>query len=221
VSGGWQVERATGSAADFHARDLPADPVRTVSVLEVDRPALVLGSTQPAADVDGEALRAAGVELVRRHSGGGAVLLVPGESLWVEAVLPRGDPLWDEDVGRSFGWLGRVWVEALADLGVDARAHAGPLSCTAWSRRVCFGGVGSGEVTVEGRKAVGIAQRRRRPGARFQCALLRRWSAGEVVALLALPPEERAQAAADLDAAAVGLDLDPDRVVERLLARFP
>jgi hypothetical protein len=58
---------------------------------------------------------------------------------------------------------------------------------TAWSRLVCFAGIGPGEVLVGGRKAVGISHRRTRAGARFQCVAHRRWPGEELVALLAPP----------------------------------
>ena len=39
-----------------------------------------------------------GVAVVRRRSGGGAVLLDPGGVVWVDVVVPRHDPRWDDDV---------------------------------------------------------------------------------------------------------------------------
>lgn len=38
---------------------------------------------------------------------------------------------------------------------------------------MCFAGVGAGEVLLDGRKVVGISQRRARDGARFQCVVFR------------------------------------------------
>ncbi len=160
---------------------------RSVWVFDVSRPALVLGSTQAFDVVDLDAAAIAGVEVVRRRSGGGAVLLVPGECLWVDLVVPRGDPLWDDDVGRAAHWLGATWVAALSACGVSAVVHTGAMLHTAWSRAVCFAGVGPGEVLVDGRKAVGISQRRTRAGARFQCVVHRQWPGEDLVALLASP----------------------------------
>lgn len=217
----WTVGWATGSAAEFHERSLPDQPQRAVEVLQVDRPALVLGSTQPEGDADLGALEAAGVALVRRRSGGGAVLLQPAGSTWVDVVLPHGDRLWSDDVGVAFHWLGRAWAGALGDLGVVAEAHDGPLQTSRWSRLVCFAGLGPGEVTVDGAKVVGIAQRRTRAGARFQCALLHRWRPEETVALLALDRAERRSATAELTGVAGGVDLPAALVVEALLSHLP
>lgn len=218
---GWEVTWERGSAGAFHARPVPPEPARSVQVLEVDRPALVLGSTQPEADAHRPALLAGGVELVRRRSGGGAVLLEPGASLWVDVVVPRTDPVWSEDVGVAFHWLGLAWADALSDLGVVADVHRGSLLTTRWSRLVCFAGLGPGEVTVGGAKAVGIAQRRTRDGARFQCALLHRWDAEATVSVLALDLADRAVASADLAAVAVGIERPTTTVVEALLRHLP
>ena len=159
----WLVEHHEGSAARFHERALP-DPVsRSVWWFAVNRPALVLGSAQPADVVDEAAVAQAGLDVVRRHSGGGAVLLVPGQVTWVDVIIPAHDPLWCDDVGRAFDWLGDVWAAALSTLGVeDPRPHRGPMRRTAWSDLVCFAGVGRGEVIVAGRKVLGISQRRTR-----------------------------------------------------------
>lgn len=217
----WAVTWATGSAAHFHERSVPEHPVREVEVLQVDQPALVLGSTQPRSDADLGALEAAGVALVRRRSGGGAVLLEPTGSTWVDVVIPHGDRLWSDDVGVAFHWLGRAWVDALADLGVGAEVHEGALRTSRWSRLVCFAGLGPGEVTVGGAKVAGIAQRRTRAGARFQCAVLHRWHPEETMALLALDPAERRSAAAELGGAACGVEHRAEAVVEALLSHLP
>lgn len=222
VGGTWTVERAAGEAADFHARTLSEPVARRVSVLEVLRPALVLGSTQPDHHADGAALARAGVALVRRRSGGGAVLLVPGESLWVDVVVPRDDPLWDDDVGRAAHWLGRAWQAALHDLGVGgATVHTGALVASRWSSLVCFAGLGPGEVQLDGRKLLGMAQRRNRAGTRFQCTLSRRWEPATLLGLLGLAHEDRARAGEELAAAATGLDLAFPLIVDALLAHLP
>lgn len=128
----------------------------------------------------------------------------PGDVLWVDVLLPAGDPLWDDDVGRSFHWLGRAWVEALGSIGVEAAWHDGPLVCTPWCRQVCFAGIGPGEVTVDDRKVIGLAQRRTRAGALFQCAALRHWDASAIVDLLSLD----AAALTEIEPLASALDVD-------------
>ncbi len=109
----WRVEQNRGGAGSLFSNSEPAAPAaRSVRILTVDRPALVLGSTQIVDDGLGGRASAAGVEIVRRRSGGGAVLLRTDEVVWVDVVVPAGDPLWSDDVGRAFFWLGRVWADA-------------------------------------------------------------------------------------------------------------
>ncbi|MDQ3757058.1 MAG: hypothetical protein M3394_04340, partial [Actinomycetota bacterium] len=80
------------------------------------------------------------------------------------------------------------------------------------SRQVCFAGLGPGEVSVGGRKVVGIAQRRTRFGALFQCAVHRTWDPAPLVARLGLPPA----AVDELAGAAAGVE-DVTNVTRKLL----
>lgn len=144
------------------------------------------------------------------------MLLRPGETLWVDVVVPAGDPLWSADVGRSFWWLGDVWA---AVVGGGASVHRGGLVRSAWSDAVCFAGVGSGEVLVPGGgKVVGMASRRTRAGALFQCAVPLAWDPVAYVELLGLP----APAGADLaGVAAPVVGVNADDLVDRFLTALP
>lgn len=222
-SGRWIVERRAGPAAELHAAPMPDPVVPAVWVLDATAPALVLGSAQREDHVDAAALERAGVDLVRRRSGGGAVFVVPGGSLWIDLLIPRGDPLWDDDVGRAMHWVGAAWSAALHDLGVDGRVHQGSMVRSEWSGHVCFAGLGPGEVTdAEHRKIVGISQRRTRAGARFQTVVhLGATRVDDVVDLLALGAEERAALREALRASTATLHLERSAAVEALLAHLP
>jgi lipoate-protein ligase A len=199
----WRVEDHRGPASAHVA--LPEPAGRTLRRLQVERPALILGSSQPAEHVDEAAAARAGIEIARRRSGGGAVLVGPGLALWWDVFIPPGDPLWDQDVGRAFYWLGQVWAETLRALGHPASCYQGPMRHSPWSRQVCFAGVGPGEVLVDGRKAVGMSQRRTRAGALFQCCVMLDWEPSVLLDVLALDPAERSQAAADLRDVVIGI----------------
>ena len=186
------MSRERGPAEALHGPAAVALSGRAVRLCRVTRPAVVLGSTQPASDVDRTAAARAGYDVVRRRTGGGAVLVEPGALAWVDVVVPRRDPLWEDDVGRSFWWLGGVWAAALAALGLDrAEAHGGGLVSTPWSAKVCFAGLGPGEVTLGGRKVVGMAQRRTREGALFQCAVPLGWRPERLLGVLNLSADQR------------------------------
>jgi lipoate-protein ligase A len=187
--------------------------------LDVDRPALVLGSTQPPDVVDGEIAAAARIDVTRRRTGGGAVFVAPGDVTWVDVFVPAGDPLWTDDVTRSFWWLGEVWAEALEALGTDrATVHRGPAIRDGWSELLCFAGVGSGEVLLGGRKVVGLAQRRTRAGSRIQCAVLHRWAPQETLALLRLGPDDRAAGARALADRSTAVTVDRGRLEQAFVA---
>lgn len=143
------------------------------------------------------------------------MLLQPGDALWVDVVLPVTDHRWTADVGRSAWWLGEAWQSALAVLGVDGTSvHRDAMVRTAWSDRVCFAGIGGGEVVRDGRKVVGISQRRTRAVARFQCALYHHWRPEAHVPLFNAP----APAAADLADAAFAVDAEPAAVMAAFAA---
>ena len=154
-------------------------------------------------------LSASEVELARRRSGGSAVLVGGDRVLWVDFVIPRGDPMWDDDVGRAAWWVGELWAAAIG----SAEVWRGRLVRTEWSPVVCFAGLGPGEVTVEGRKVVGVCQRRTAKGALFQTAALLDWRPEEYAALVADRPADLAS----LSGAAAGLGPSTRRRIESAL----
>lgn len=154
------------------------------------------------------------------------MLLRPRASSWVDLLLPADDPLWDDDVVRASAWVGEAWAAALAALGRPATVHRGRLHTGRWGALVCFAGVGPGEVLVDGRKVVGVSQRRTRHGARFQCLALTaplRADVVDLLALLDLDEEDRRRAAAELvpnEGEPQG-SLDPEALERSLLAHLP
>ena len=209
----WRVREEWGTVADLHAGSAalihPPDrrrPARVVRVLHPTDRAVVLGSAQHESDVSLDAARAAGTGVVRRRSGGGAVLVGPGLVVWIDVVVPAEDRLWEADVGRAFWWLGSAWVAALVEAGLPgAEMWAGGLVRSRWSGRVCFAGVGPGEVVMSERKVVGMAQRRTRGGALFQCAVPILWDPASLLDLLTLNAAERAAGTTELGSAALGI----------------
>ena len=198
----WAFEELRGSAAVLHEFTPPLRAGRTLRRLEVDSAAVVIGSSQPAGDVDHRRAAKAGVEVVRRRSGGGAVLLLPGRHEWIDFWLPAGDSRWRDDVITAAYWLGELFASALADGGVDdLSVHRGPASADALGRKVCFLGRGPGEVFFGNEKVVGLSQRRTRDWIRFQTIVHRRFSAEQTAGIMAWPP---------------GTDVSADELEQRL-----
>jgi lipoate---protein ligase len=213
---GWTVEHHRGSAAQLHALDVPDDATPRVWVLEATGPAVVLGSTQRDDVVDAGAASAAGVEVARRRSGGGAVWVAPGDPHWIDVIVPRGHPLWTDDVGRAFLPIGRAWQQALDSLGIGGtRLHEAGLACGPLGGTVCFAGRGPGEVLVGDAKVVGISQRRTRAGARFQCAVPVEWDPAPLAAVLSSHPDVAALAGVGTG---IGAGVSGDALVRALTA---
>lgn len=211
----WQVVRRRSTAGEFHALAIPQPAVPEIWVHEITRPALVLGSTQRDDEiVDAEACDRAGVDVVRRRSGGGAVLLIPGQVTWVDVLLPAGHRAWSDDVHRPMVWLGRALSTAFAAAGApDTTVHEGAMAATEYSRLICFDGMGPGELSIGGAKLVGISQRRVRAAARLQCCWYSWYDPGALTALLADGPRTQR-----LNPVAVVDDLVSASVVDDLAA---
>lgn len=218
AGGEWVVRELRESVAQVHARPLSEPVVREVwRVIPADR-AIVLGSTQSVAVLDLPAVAEAGLSVVRRRSGGGAVLVSPESVTWFDVIIPVGDPLWRDDVGQAAHWLGEVSAGVVQDLGcaeVNVEQH---MVRTRWSSLVCFSGRGPGEVTVGGRKTVGVSQRRNRAAARFQMSFLRQWDPDAMAKLFALSVGDQRELAGDLHETAGALDVAQDDLEESFLA---
>lgn len=196
---------------------LADDPTPTLRWYTSARTAIVLGRGQGAIG-----LSTTDIEVVTRHSGGGAVLMDPG-LLSLDVAIPAAHPLLSGDVAAVFSRIGVAWATALTDLGVAGLSvHDGP----ATARRrgsarekllaaVCYATLGRGEVLAGGRKLVGLAQRRRRPGALVQCGMLRRWHPRDLLAALGADPgdEEIARAAVGIEELGHG-DLDDQTIID-------
>jgi lipoate-protein ligase A len=125
---------------------------------------LSLGIAQPCSDVDPTALSALGWNLVRRPTGGRAILHT--DELTYAVIGTSQDPRLVGSVLESYQRLSRALLASLELLGVPAKALERPvLEGTAKDGGpVCFQVPSNYEITVDGKKLIGSAQARRRNG---------------------------------------------------------
>jgi len=141
---------------------------RTVTVCHPQDRAVVLGSMQQFDDAQVARALSEGYGVTRRMSGGGGVVIEPDEIVWIDCFVPVDDPSYLRDVREGAYVIGEWWVRALVALGCDQdqlEVHRGAMTTTAYSKMSCFAGLGPGEVTLAGRKIMGLSQRRTRLGA--------------------------------------------------------
>lgn len=157
----------------------------TMFVVRLAEPTLVLGSSQSVKILDRN--KVGSLALRRRRGGGGLVLLQP-DDLWVDWWIPSTDARWSPDVRASSLRVGGWWRDVLArHVRGKVGMHEGALEGEDAHRVVCFAGRGPGEVFVNDRKAVGLAQWRVREGI-FLTSVLHARASNSVVDLLVDPP---------------------------------
>lgn len=121
---------------------------------------LSLGANQPAAEADEIALQQLGYHLVRRPTGGRAILHT--DELTYAVVLPLSDPRMSPDIVASYRTLSTGLLRGLQTLGAQPRSD--PLADREVLKTmgpVCFEVPSHYEITVNGKKLLGSAQVRK------------------------------------------------------------
>ena len=132
---------------------------------------LSLGHNQPIADVDTGRLRAQGWDVVRRLTGGRAILHT--DELTYSVTGPAAEPVLAGGVLESYNRLAQALLLAVKNLGLPVEMNSGHDSGEAPSsggrltnnvNPICFEVPSTYEITVAGRKLIGSAQARRKEG---------------------------------------------------------
>jgi lipoyl(octanoyl) transferase len=141
-----------------HGESLP-----TLRLYAWDPPCLSLGYAQPLTDVDLPHLHARGWDLVRRPTGGRAVLHT--DELTYSVIGPLDEPHLAGGVLDSYRRLAQALVAALRILGLpaDIEGETRPAAGRT-ANPVCFEVPSTYEITVSGKKLLGSAQSRRKDG---------------------------------------------------------
>lgn len=164
-----------------------------------DPPCLSLGYSQPISDVDPDALRRCGWDLVRRPTGGRAILHT--DELTYSVIAPLKEPRVYGSVLESYRRLSGALLAALHGLGIPAAAdhEYAQAQIVSISAAVCFERPSNYELTAGGKKLVGSAQARRREGVLQHGSLPLTGDLARITRVLVFADErERAAAAARL-----------------------
>ncbi len=159
-----EADGATNMAADEAILNtvIEGTSLPTLRFYAWSPPCLSLGRSQKLAEVDRAACHAHGVDVVRRATGGRAVL--HSDELTYSVALPQADSRAEGGVVDVYRRLSEGLLAGLRRLGVGAiqarSRHAPGGELTA----ACFEMPSEYEITVAGRKLVGSAQWRARGG---------------------------------------------------------
>ncbi len=167
----------------------------TLRLYAWDPACLSLGHAQPSAVVDPEAVRARGWDVVRRPTGGRALL--HADEITYAVIAPERDPAVAGGVLSAYQNLRRGLVAGVRRLGVEPDAESdGKEVESDRANPVCFEAPSAYEITVGRKKLVGSAQLRRRGAVLQHGALPLYGDLARVVRALRYPSEAARRAAA-------------------------
>jgi lipoate-protein ligase A len=124
---------------------------------------LSLGHAQPFADVDMERVKANGWEVVRRVTGGRAILHT--DELTYSVTGSADEPVLAGGVLESYNRLAQALLFAVHDLGLPVEIkEASQAASLTYQNPICFEVPSTYEITVHEKKLIGSAQARKRDG---------------------------------------------------------
>ncbi len=150
-------------------------------------PCLSLGYSQSFFDIDLPALNQRGWDLVRRPTGGRAILHT--DELTYAVIGPKSDPRLEGGLMESYRRISEALYQSLRLLGLPVQVHAGknPL---AHHQPVCFENPSDFEITAAGKKIIGSAQARKKVGLLQHGALPLCGDLTRITEVLTYPTEE-------------------------------
>ncbi len=140
------------------------DSLPTLRLYAWNPPCLSLGRTQAFTDANLPALEENGWDIVRRATGGRAILHT--DELTYAIILPEDNAHIKGNVLESYQYFAQALLSALEDLGANVEMN--PVGrhqkSPALSNPVCFETPSAYEITVNGKKLIGSAQARQKGG---------------------------------------------------------
>ncbi|HEY5595138.1 MAG TPA: biotin/lipoate A/B protein ligase family protein [Nitrospiria bacterium] len=183
------------------------------------RPALTIGYFQKAErDLDQTVCRKEEISIVRRVTGGRAVL--HGDDLTYSVASGAHGAELPDTIRGSFLAISRGFIQGLYHLGVEADAVRAPAKETGRSP-LCFMSTSLYEITCQGRKIIGSAQRRWKDGMLQQGSLLLGFNPEAYYKFFRFPDETRRERIIqESRSRVIGLgDLVPTRMTPEMIVR--
>lgn len=153
-------------------------------------PAVSLGRHQPAAEIDMDAVAALAYEVVRRPTGGRAILHT--DELTYSVSAPESEPRMAGGVMGAYLRLSNGLLAGLQRLGVSAQKAGRDARAGKDVSAACFEVPSAYEITAGGRKLMGSAQSRRRGYVLQHGSLPLMGDITRLIDVLALPQAEAA-----------------------------
>jgi lipoate-protein ligase A len=138
------------------------NPPPTLRFYRWTPPCLSLGINQPLQDVDQQALDKLGWDLVRRPTGGRAILHT--DELTYSVIGPKDEPRLSGGVMRSYRLLSSALFAGLKHLGLPVQVQEEKSPGAASKEPICFENPSDYEITFQGKKLLGSAQARKMGG---------------------------------------------------------
>jgi lipoate-protein ligase A len=155
-SGAWNMaldEALLESVSNYHV--LP-----TLRLFYWNPPCLSLGHAQTYKSLDLDSIKSRGWDLVRRPTGGKAILHT--DEITYSVIAPIDEPRVKGSILESYQSISNVLIHALKFLGIQANADSIYSNDQPSSHQpVCFETPSNYEITVEGKKILGSAQMRK------------------------------------------------------------
>lgn len=191
ASGPWNMA-LDEAILDFAGRGI-APP--TIRLYAWTPPCLSIGYAQSIDDVDFERVNKLGWDIVRRPTGGRAILHT--DELTYSICGMGAEKQLKGGVLESYQRLSLALLETLLSLGIDADPprEADPSNAGENPNPVCFEVPSNYEITVGGKKLIGSAQARRKSGVLQHGSLPLEGDLTRIIDILIFPDEEQRESA--------------------------
>ena len=168
----------------------------TLRLYSWSRPCLSLGYAQPISQIDLERVRAYKWDVVRRPTGGRAIL--HADELTYSVIAALDEPLFSGGVLESYRTISRGLIYALEILKVQIEVQPEvKLTNDEREQAICFEIPSSYEITAHGKKLIGSAQVRRKGGMLQHGSLPLEGEITRICQVLSYPSEDQRTRAAN------------------------